>query len=329
MPNKKVLIYFSFLLVGVLLMAACTPRVGGGDLAAAVSDQDLLVDLPAITLDIDADGNASMGGVAVGDLGAALGVPLDSVKLDPSQVQTLVDNNIQHIQISTSPTGLTILVNGQAIPSLQWDSASLASADELLANMNNESLAVLQDILPKISDLGIGVTLRFPLQQGAEPIPAVVSGEGSAADAAAVAQANFLKSVGGTPAKINIPIAYDDAGVPQIGGMSGADWAALTGIPLDSLQLSADRLSQLTEMGIAKITLATDEQGIHISINDKQLPYISWDEGKLQYAMQLGANMGLLGAPDADTTALTGFITDLLPMIQTAQFNVEVTLPTQ
>lgn len=323
MGMKKLTLWLSLLLVVTLALAACAPRTGGGATAAAGSDQPLLVDLPAIVLDFDAEGKASVGGVPVADLNPSLAA-LDTM-IGPETVAMFTEKNIQHIQISTTPTGVDILVNGQAIPSLGWDGESLGGAQQLLGMLDNESLAMVQSLLPQIADIGIGVTLRFPPSQGADVIPLTVTGEGSAAESAAAAEKAYLAQAG-SPAKINIPITYASDGTFSIGSLTAEQLTVLIGAPLESLNQTPERLARYKELGLKTFTIATDSDGVHMTLNGTPLPHISWGDGKLSYGLTLALQSGLLGS-GGNSADLSALVEKLLPIIQTSAINIQITFP--
>jgi len=323
MYMKKLTLGLSLLLLGALLMVGCAPRTGGGTTAAAASGQDLLVDLPAIVIDFDAEGQATLGGAPLAALNPSL-ASLDTM-IGPDTIGMLTENNIQHLQISTTPTGVDILVNGQAIPSLGWDSESLTGAQQLLGLLGNEGLALVESILPQIANLGMGVTLRFPPSQGAELIPLTVTGEGSAADSAAQAQAAYLAEAG-SPAKINIPITYASDGTFSIGNLTAEQLTVLVGAPIESLTLQAEDVARYTEMGLQTLTLATDADGVHLTLNGQPLPHISRGDGKLAYGLNLALQTGLVGG-GGESTEMGTLVAKLLPIIQTSEINVEITFP--
>lgn len=308
----------------VLFVVGCAPRTGGGETAAAAADGGLVIDLPAIVVDFDESGQASIGGVPAADLGAAFGAPMDGLQLSAEQIQLLIDSNIQHVQVNNSNTGLNILVNGQPIPSISWDAESLANANQLLAMWDESELGPVTELLPLISNLGAGAVLRFPLAQGAEMIPAEVSGEESSAATAAVAEAEFLEQAG-SPARINLPINYNEDGSFNIGDQSGEALSLALGLPLESLTLTEERLSMYQEMGMETFTVATDSSGIHMTLNGADLPFISWGDGRLAYGLEVAAQAGLLG--EGNTDAMLELVQQLLPIIQTAEVTVNITFP--
>ncbi len=322
--SRNFLRWSLLLAILTVAVAGCAPRMGGGETAAAAADGALVIDLPAIVIDFNDAGQASIGGVPAADLGAALGAPLDGLALSADQIQMLTGANIQHVQINNGATGIEILVNGQAIPSITWDADSLATTNEVFAMLGEDSMGAIGDLLPLVSNLGAGVMLNFPPAQGADLIPADGSGDASAT-AAASAQSDFLAAAG-SPARINLPINYNADGTFSIGSMSAEALSLSLGLPLESLTLTQDRIDRYMAMGLKTFTVATDTDGIHMTLNGQDLPYIGWGDGKLAYGLQLAAQAGMLG-DGGDSTAMVDLVQQLLPMIQTAEVTVNVTFP--
>ncbi len=323
MPMRKLTLWLSCLMLGTILLAGCAPRTGSGTTAAAATeDQDLLVDLPAIVIDIDNAGKATLAGVPVAELSPGLAA-LDTL-ISPETLGMLTESNIQHVQITTAPTGLEILVNGQALPTVSWDGESLAGTQQLLGLLGNEGLAMVESILPQIANVGIGVVLRFPLAQGAEALPLVADAESSIASAVTQAQEEFLAQAG-SPARINVPITYASDGTFSIGTLTADELTILVGAPIESLTLTAEQVAQYSEMGLQTLSLVTDSEGVHMTLNGSPLPDISWGEGKLAYALSLAMQAGLVGSGEGGDMGV--LIERLLPIIQTAEVNVQVTFP--
>lgn len=309
-------LWSSLLLLVALLAVGCAPRAGGGETAAAAGDSELVVDLPALVIDFDADGNASIGGAPVAGLSPALA----ALALSADQVSTLTAAGVSEIQLGTAANGVNLLINGQPIPSLTWDEAAMTNLTTLLSNWPDESaLPSVTSFLPLLTDLGAGVTLRLPAGEAAA----------TTIDTAAVAaaQAEYLATAG-SPARINLPLNYNADGTFNIGSISGDAFTLATGLPLESLALPPERVQLYQSAGIETFTVQTDSEGIHLILNGEPLPMINWGEGRLAYALQLATQAGLLGG-EGDSAALTGLITQLLPILQTAEVTVNVTFPSQ
>ena len=133
-------------------------------------------DKPSIVLKFeiryDAKGVPAILGISGYDL-AALGMPLP-VAIDPAVLKSIQDKNIQNLEFRTKPDGMFIYVNGQKLPSLAWDKQLLKGAAEVYAQMNPQSplIRTVNQILPMLDTLDIGVLVRLPPAPGAKEIPA-------------------------------------------------------------------------------------------------------------------------------------------------------------
>ena len=143
------------LLVVVLLLAGCGPRIGTTAPPQAAEDA-LVVDLPMIYIDFDADGQATLGGIPVSELGAALGSDLSSISMEPDTIARLQNANLQHVQLATRPDGVAIFINSAAAPSLVWDEQTLES---LVATLNDlgTDLGEAGALLPLVRDFGLNL----------------------------------------------------------------------------------------------------------------------------------------------------------------------------
>jgi hypothetical protein len=323
--HRRLVTWAILLTLSLVLLAGCAPRPGT-PLSEAFESDELYVDLPAIVIDFDAQGQASLGGVSVANLGAVAGMDLSALALDPSIVNFFVIENIQHIQIVTNPDGLTILVNGLRVPSLVWDEGSLVATAETV-NALGIALPVLDRILPLVQQFGLGITLRFPVTEGNEAIALgqLTPTEGSGQQAEA-----FLAAVG-TPPRINLPVVYDADGNFRVGDLTAAEWTELTGAPFDLLQLSPEQIQGVTEAGLTSLSLATTPQGLQISANGQALPTISWGEGELQNVLDLpvvqNLLVGALSGMGMESGEIVETIKSLLPVIQTSDANITVFFP--
>ena len=319
----------TLMLVAVVVLAGCAPRAFSGATASQAGDAGLVIDLPAIVIDIDADGKPSVGNVPLTQFNSLVGEGvLDSLVVQPEQVKFFTDSNIQHIQIDNSPTGLLILVNGEPIPSVKWDGETLAATGSLLSELG-AGAPVLEKFLPVITQLGIGVIVRFPLADGAEPIPTYIA-DSEVAKQAKQAQADFLASVGNTPPIINLPIYYDADGGWRVGDLTDAEWTALTGLPLQAIRLQPDMMNSIVGAGISEISLYTTPEGLHLSINGKPLPYIGWGDGEINHLLDLADQAHLwdsLADSGMNMSDVVNVVESLLPIVQSTNTSINVFFP--
>jgi len=329
MQKRRLLSWLTLLSVAVIVLAGCAPRAGSGLTASKAADSGLVIDLPAIVLDFDAEGKPSVGNVPVAQLAAtfpaanlsALVIPADTVKM-------LTASNIQHVQIDNGPDGLLILVNGEPIPSIKWDGQILSNTGGLITQLG-AGAPILEKILPVIANIGIGVILRFPLQDGIAAIPTYVEG-GEAAVAAKKAQTDFLASVGDTPPTITLPVIYGADGSWRVGDLSEAEWSNLTGLPLQATRMTPQIMTAIMNSGITEVSIFTNSDGLHISINDHSLPYIGWADGEINHLINLSDQLGLLPTladSGMNMAEILGMVQTLLPAVESTNTNINVYFP--
>ena len=325
--QKRLTFWAALLIVAALVLSGCAPRTGAGSSAAMATDDELVIDLPAIVVDFDSNGVASIGGIPAAEMGAMAGVDLSTLAVAPEWINYFSTTNIQHLQINNAADGLLILVNGQPIPSLEWNEDSLVATAGAVESLGI-AVPVLDKVLPLVQQLGVGVTVRFPVQAGADVIPFSVIGDGSAADTAKAAQDEFLAAVGAPP-RINLPVVYQADGSYAVGDLSDEEWTALTGVPWNALRLDPSVIAGLTANGITSMALGTDIDGIHVSINGNALPSIGWSNGEVQHVLNLAGQMGLWEAymPGVNMADTLATVESLLPVVQTTNANISVYLP--
>jgi hypothetical protein len=219
------------------------------------------------------------------------------------------------------------LVNGQSIPSLAWDGEKLVATAEVLETLG-AGVALLDRVLPLLTNLGIGVIIRFPLAEGAEALP-MVAPENEAATRAIAAQQEFLAAVG-TPPVFQVTIAYAADGSWTVADLPQAELAQLIPGATQLLTLPATTVQGMTNAGITEIGLATNTDGIFISINGKTLPYITWADGRVNHLLTLAEETGLLSqvvGADPNMVAILDTVESLLPAVQAPNVSLRVTFP--
>ena len=328
MLNRRVTLWATLLLIAALALSACAPRSGQGAAASAESDPgELVVDLPAIVIDIMADGSPSMGNVPLTQIGGLIRFDLSAIAVPSVWVDFMVASNIQHIQVNNTSNGLHLLVNGEAVPSISYDGESLSATADALSSLGI-AIPMIDKLLGLVDQIGIGATVRFPVAAGTAIIPMYVEGNGSAAMAAQAAQEEFLAAVG-TPPRVNLPIWYEEDGSFSIGNLTAAEWSSLTSGATDGLRLSSDQISNLTDSGISELSISTDVNGIIIAINGNALPVLDWSGGKATHLLNLVTQLGALDmiVPGMGSSGIMATVHDLLPVIQTTDFDLTVHLP--
>lgn len=325
--SGRSMVLVSLLMVVLVLMAGCAPRATSGETAAAADESDVVVDLPALVLDVQPEGNITVGGQALTELGGGLGDSLASLNVPKETVDLLSTYNIQHIQIDNTPEGLLILVNGQPIPSLAWDGEKLVATVDVLEQFG-PGVPFLAKVLPLITNLGIGVIVRFPVAEGEEALP-MEGTDSEAATAARAAQEEFLAAVE-TPPVVHATVAYNADGTWTLGDMAGADWSAIAPGALDMLTMQPATIQAMTNAGIHEIGLSTNADGIFISINGQTLPYITWADGRIYHLLELAEQSGMLAdmtGGDPNVSQILTAVESVLPAVQATDINLRVTFP--
>ena len=91
------------------------------------------------------------------------------VVLQPAQIQQMQSANIQQLEIRIGYNGIHLYINGEDMPYLDWDEASVTTLQGVLTSLpptvvpNGSTIAGL---LPWLRKIGLGLALNIPLAQG-------------------------------------------------------------------------------------------------------------------------------------------------------------------
>jgi hypothetical protein len=320
-------------LTGAMTLGGCTARAGAGETAAIapLTDQlggaPFLADLPALEVSYNAEGAPSIGATALGDLQALVPATLLSqLTLDAATVERLSAAGIQHIQVSNTPTGLRILVNGEALPALVWDATSLDNLLNLLQPLEPDAIASLGNVLDLVTNLGAGLVIRLPLAAGEYPIPLLVEGPQSNAAVEQAAQEAFLESTG-TPPRLQIPVFYAEDGTWTVQGLSDTEWQALTGLPFGYVRLNPQLVQGALDAGITQVVVWTDREGIHVTLGEQELPYVRWADGGILTLLEVAGRLGVLPQEMANQELLDEVLAQWLPILQATDLRIVVQFP--
>ena len=317
MLNRRVTFWAAITLIAVLALSGCAPRAGQGSVAGD-ADQ-LVIDLPALVLDFGMDGKPMIKNAALSGLVDTLGGQLD-LTVPPDMVFLMEVSNIQHIQVSNTPDGLLLLVNGRSIPSISYKGDSLSALPGALSTF--DMVLPMADLLFALVDqIGIGVIARFPVAPGMEEIPLYIEGDSSAAMAAKAAQEEFLAAVG-TPPRINLPIFYEANGDVLIGDLSIAEMNMMTDFALAPLALTLGQLGMVKFLGISELGISTNVDGITISIDGNTLPTLDWSDGKASNLLELITTIPVLEMAMPGMGAMLPMINQILPLVQATEFDL-------
>ncbi|MBK8045947.1 MAG: hypothetical protein IPK16_01690 [Anaerolineales bacterium] len=313
-----------------------------GKLAETSTNEQLVVDLPAIYIDYDEQGNASISGAAISQLGALLGTDLSALDRTPEQIKQLQDAGVQNILANITPAGLSVYANGQSLLSIAWTPETLANMGDFLGNMDDPSAKQIKDLVPVLSNMSVGIVMRIPTAEGAEELPLIADAPDAKqlmADAKAAAPAaltallpdnlkNMSALLGGLLAGLPpLKVTFDAAGAGTLEGLAPF---ILSQIPAGAISLPADQLDSIKKLGIQSLTIKNSADGLNLSINGKEMPTILWNRGEFANLATLGIEGGVLKALanlDDGTLETLQQVADAAPILQTAKLDVTINLP--
>jgi hypothetical protein len=266
------------LLIVTLLVASCGPAVQPSGNPQTKSGEVFVIALPRIVVDVDQQGNLSIGSLALADLATLLGQNPAAFKIDKSYVDRVLAAGIQNVELRQTGDRLAPFVNAKPLPYIAWTDESLQQAADLAGIFNVSGTNLLRQGLPILRRLGLDVAVRFPRGSSAE-IPLAdltTTSSGSATNEPASVVAHF-------------EIKYDNQGIPAILGISAADLAAL-GLSLP-LGLEPSLIQKLQAQNIQNIELNVKSSGLTIYANGNPLPGLAWDPATLANAVDLYSGM--------------------------------------
>jgi hypothetical protein len=294
-----------FLLVLVVVLVGCSsPAVPAPESPLAELGERFQVALPRITVDVAEDGTPSILGISP-DILRFVGVDTSAFKLPADTVQRLSEENIQHIEVAVVDRGLRIWVNGEPLPFVQTDSASLERTIGLLKAVEFEQAAMLERLLPILTRLGLDFALRFPVQSGAEAIPLTTVGEAR--------QAPLAPTTDPASVVAKFEVKYDEEGNPSIMGVDAS--------PVMGQVLSPELIQKLQAADVQSLEIRSNPAGMTIYVDNEPLPTLLWDSALLGNATTL-----LSGYLPEDSTALP-LIEAFLPTLDRGDVDILIHLP--
>jgi len=278
--RKHLSLWLSAVLVAMLVLAGCAPRPGAG--AGSATEDEFYVDLPAILVQYDESGEASVLGTPVSQFKDALGVDLSALSLGAETLDKLNSAKVESIQVNNTPNVLRIYLNGNPLPAIIWDEAAMTALADTLASMGTDAgpVATLAPLLP---NLGVGLALQLPAGVGK---PLQTKGAAlSSTDALAL-----FEQAKGAQSTIALTLDYGADGTPEIGGINPF-MLSMIGLQPAALALPADQLESIAGMGIQSLSIKTVQGGLLIAINGNTLPFLQWSN-----AEEITAMLNLAGA---------------------------------
>jgi hypothetical protein len=122
----------------------------------------------------DDQGVPSIMGISARDIAALTGNSQLPLAMSPEVIQRAQDSNIQSLQVSTTPAGLEVYINGVATPTIVWDQGMLSNAIDLWAQLNPAAAGyapMIKQLAPFLTNTSLSILLHFPTAEGVAVIP--------------------------------------------------------------------------------------------------------------------------------------------------------------
>lgn len=258
-----------------LIVVSCT---GGG------SSGKTWFNLPSIALKVQQNGTAT-----------AYGIPVNAVLLQPDMLQQLQAADVQRVEARWGYNGVHVFLNGEGLPYLAWDESSASELGAVVKAAGIQQADLVNSLLPWLRKIGWGVRLDLPLASGASALSIPRwSGETSVTPVAV-----SEPTIG--PLNLN-NISFDDQGNGKVGPVSLSALGVNAALPSNVLAI-------INALGIDALTVQTQPDGLHLSLDDRALPFIAYDEAHLTRALAWGDKL----APGNPTLAALAPIASKLP----------------
>lgn len=305
---------FSFLIL--MLLASVLSACGGQPVQLSDTNADFVLALPRLVVDVDSNGVPSIGGFSP-ELLSLVGIDVSKFAMDPVYVEWFTKANIQHIELVQRDDGVYVFVNGELMPHLAWSTDELDTLADTLSKLKvikPEFESVLNLLIPIIQHTGLNIVLRFPTQPTAEEIP--LRDPNAEIKMPTKEEASEVSPM----AIIKARITFDENGVPSIMGVSTEELAKAGLGGLANVGIAPGTMQEIMNADIQKISVKSTPEGLIVWINDKQLPYLAWSDGKLEQAADLYSQLYFTPEYERQRELIKVF----LPML--AQVDGEVTL---
>jgi hypothetical protein len=280
------------------------PLLNGADLTVAVSftgEQAAETVLAPIEMRVNENGDLSVAGIPV----APGVVPADALA-------NLQAANVQHLALSVQPTGISVAANGQTLPTVTWDEASLPLLAEVIGPMAGGT-DLVNTMLPVVLGLGPNVKVELPPAAGATAVevPAEITYTIQPVEAAEDAPI------------INLDLAVDSAGnLVQLGGFTAEEFAEL-GITLPALPVES--LAALRTAGVQQVQLDTAPGILNLLLDGANALAVNYDEPSIMTTLDIATPF--LGESVVTDPGVNQLLREqIIPMVLTSDADVLISL---
>ena len=126
---------------------------------------------------------------------------------------------------------------------------------------------------------------------------------------------------------MQIPVEYAADGTWTVQGLSDTEWQALTGLPFGYVRLNPELVQGALNAGIDQVIVWTDSEGIHVTIGDRDLPYLRWADGGIRTLLDLFIRLGIVQSDTIDQHTLDLALEQWLPALQSTNLRIVVHFP--
>jgi hypothetical protein len=180
----------------------------------------------------------------------------------------------QQIEARFGYNGIRASLNGEALPSLAWDAESEQTLQEIVTNVPGLPNAnLIAGALPWLRRIGSGVAIEVPPAAGATPLDIPRWREEAVVTPEVVDTPSF------GPLEVR-NVTFDAQGNALVGDVPLSSLGAPVTLPPAALQL-------INSLGIQKLTIDTQPDGLHLTMNDRALPTIAYNSESLARVMSL------------------------------------------
>lgn len=288
-------------------LAPIVPNLPGADVAITVSftgEPAGELSLTDLNVGINPDGSVR-----------ALGIDLPGGPLVPAETLSMLQSaNVQQLDVNLREGGLTLGVNGQALPAIGWTDAGLGVISSLATSLGGMPQEQIGGLLDLVNSTDVGISLDVPAAEGVEAIDVepVVTPTFAPVDLGA-----FAAPV------IRVALGVNDQGtITSIGNIPGELLAAV-GVP--PVTLPSNITGILSGLGADQIGIHTDNGLAEVQLDGETALSLQYDAASLQTLLNLVKP--LLGVELLNDPNISRIIDEqILPLAPGAQLDVTVDL---
>jgi len=311
-PSGRIAVLTTLLVIGLVL-------VGCGTVPTRVAEEKggFVLALPRITIDVDSEGMPTIAGLTMEQIKTLTfnQVDLTGLRFPKEWVNGFTANNLQHIELVHEADGIHLFANGKPMPHIGWTAQSLAKVSDVAAGLgflDPRTANMLRILVPFAQRTGLDIAIRFPLREGAEPIPLH---DPKASASAMVAEEPM--------AQIRAHITYDENGIPSILSVSTRDLESSLGLNLRALEMNPALLETMKNAGIQHITVRSTTNGLFLWVNQDPLPGLIWSDDYLKNVAELYSQL----YPTEAFAATRQAVTMVLPIINNIDAEIVLKFP--